>query len=284
MKKIDWSQWFLFVIGVVVVECISIYLLWKAYPGEEMRVMGWGILILVLGFSGYATYKANEPDNTVRQVGIAGKIILALLGVASLYGHSSMSRELSTAREGYSEYQKKTVFDEGVKNQEAQRKIELAKAESDKMIAQARLEAAETGKLRLLDPSQRRATGGGTRRQPTPTPTPAPVVLTNSLVVGETGGELKTVTPRTEAAVRESWLDFFQRVNMLQILISVLSALAVNVARHWDRVGIIGVPDWLERVWHSGPAGQQYVTANFPAHAQRMQAAAGQHNQAYAGN
>jgi len=223
MKKIDWSQWFLFVIGVVVVECISIYLLWKAYPGEEMRVMGWGILILVLGFSGYATYKANEPDNTVRQVGIGGKIILALLGVASLYGHSSMSRELSTAREGYSEYQKKTVFDEGVKNQDAQRKIELAKAESEKLTAQAKLEAAETGKLRLLDPSQRRATGSGTRRQPPAQPTPTPTLLTNSLVVGETNGEIKTVTPRTEAAVRESWLDFFQRVNMLQILVSVSS-------------------------------------------------------------
>jgi len=283
MKKIDWSQWFLFVIGVVVVECISIYLLWKAYPGEEMRVMGWGILILVLGFSGYATYKANEPDNTVRQVGIAGKIILALLGVASLYGHSSMSRELSTAREGYSEYQKKTVFDEQVKNQAAQRAIELARAESDKLASLARLETAETGKLRLLDPSQRRATGSGTRRQPAAQPTPTH--LTNSLMTDETNGEIKTVTPRTEAAVRESWLDFFQRVNMLQILVSVLSALAVNVARHWDRVGIIGVPDWLERVWHSGPAGQQYVTANFPAHAQRMQAsAAGQPNQAYAGN
>ncbi|MDN4634730.1 hypothetical protein QCD71_24810, partial [Sphingomonas sp. PsM26] len=82
MKKIDWSQWFLFIFGGVVVELISIYLRLKSYPGEEMRVMGWGILILVLGFSGYATYKANEPDKTVRQVGIAGKIILALLGVA----------------------------------------------------------------------------------------------------------------------------------------------------------------------------------------------------------
>lgn len=283
MKKIDWSQWFLFVIGVVVVECISIYLLWKAYPGEEMRVMGWGILILVLGFSGYATYKANEPDNTVRQVGIAGKIILALLGVASLYGHSSMSRELSTSREGYAEYQKKMVFEEGVKNLDAQRKIELAKADSEKLTAQAKLETAETGKLRLLPLSQRRATGGGgTRRQPLAQPTPTPTVLTNSLVVGETGGEIKTITPRTEAAVRESWLDFFQRVNMLQILISVLSALAVNVARHWDRVGIVGVPDWIERVWHSGPAGQQYVATNFPAHAQRLQSGGGQ--QVYAGN
>ena len=283
MKKIDWSQWFLFVIGVVVVECISIYLLWKAYPGEEMRVMGWGILILVLGFSGYATYKANEPDNTVRQVGIGGKIILALLGVASLYGHSSMSRELSTAREGYAEYQKKTVFDEQVKNHAAQRDIELARAEGEKLTAQAKLEAAETGKLRLLPPSQRRATGNSVRRQPPAQPTPT--LLTSSLMTDETIGEIKTVTPRTEAAVRESWLDFFQRVNMLQILVSVLSALAVNVARHWDRVGIIGVPDWLERVWHSGPAGQQYVATNFPAHAQRMQAAAaGQPNQAYAGN
>ena len=282
MKKIDWSQWFLFVIGVVVVECISIYLLWKAYPGEEMRVMGWGILILVLGFSGYATYKADEPDNTVRQVGIAGKIILALLGVASLYGHSSMSRELSTAREGYAEYQKKTVFDEQVKNQAAQREIELAKVESERMTAQARLETAEAGKLRLLDPTQRRAAGNSVRRQSSAVVQPTPTIMISNGLAVDTAA---TVTPKTEGFVRESWLDFFQRVNMLQILVSVLSALAVNVARHWDRAGIIGVPDWLERVWHSGPAGQQYVVTNFPAQAQRMQAAAaGQSNQAYAGN
>lgn len=266
MKKIDWSQWFLFLIGVVVVEAISIYLLWNAYPGHEMKVMGWGILILVIGFAGYATYKANEPDNLVRQTGIVGKVILALLGVASLYGHSAMSRELSTAREGFTEFKQKTAFQQQVKDREAQRNIELARAQSETMQAQARLESAQAQKLRLLDPAQRRIVGGGSQRPAQPTPTPASTL-------GQTETEaVTTAEPKTETQVREEWLSYFQVVNMLQILIAVLSALAVTAVRHWDRVGLAGVPDWLERVYHSGANGRQYVESNYPDHARQIQA------------
>lgn len=275
MKKIDWSQWFLFLIGVVVVEVISIYLLWNAYPGHEMKVMGWGILILVLGFSGYATYKADEPDKTVRQAGIVGKVILALLGVATLYGHSAMSRELSTAREGFTEFKQKTAFQQQVKDRDAQRNIELARAQSETMAAQARLESAQAQKLRLLDPSQRRIVGGGSQRPAQPTPTPASAF-------GQTETEaVTTAEPKTETQVREEWLSFFQVVNMLQILIAVLSALAVTAVRHWDRVGLAGVPDWLERVYHSGANGRQYVESNYPDVARQIQAGG---QPVYAGN
>jgi cell division protein FtsL len=275
MKKIDWSQWFLFLIGVVVVEAIAIYLLWNAYPGHEMKVMGWGILILVIGFAGYATYKANEPDNLVRQTGIIGKVILALLGVASLYGHSAMSRELSTAREGFTEFKQKTAFQQQVKDRDAQRNIELARAQSETMAAQARLESAQAQKLRLLDPSQRRIISGGSQRPAQPTPTPASAF-------GQTETEaVTTAEPKTETQVREEWLSFFQVVNMLQILIAVLSALAVTAVRHWDRVGLAGVPDWLERVYHSGANGRQYVESNYPDVARQIQAGG---QPVYAGN
>jgi len=275
MKKIDWSQWFLFLIGVVVVEAIAIYLLWNAYPGHEMKVMGWGILILVIGFAGYATYKANEPDNLVRQTGIVGKVILALLGVASLYGHSAMSRELSTAREGFTEFKQKTAFQQQVKDRDAQRNIELARAQSETMQAQARLESAQAQKLRLLDPSQRRIVGGGNQRPAQPTPTPA-------IAFGQTETEaLTTAEPKTETQVREEWLSYFQVVNMLQILIAVLSALAVTAVRHWDRAGLAGVPDWLERVYHSGANGRQYVESNYPDVARQIQAGG---QPVYAGN
>lgn len=274
MKKIDWSQWFLFLIGVVVGEAISIYLLWNAYPGREMKIMGWGILILVIGFSGYATLKADEPDNLVRQTGIVGKVILALLGVAALYGHSAMSRELSTAREGFTEFKQKTVFQQQVKDRDAQRNIELARAQSETMQAQARLESAQAQKLRLLDPSQRRMVGGGQRAaQPTPSPV-SPFSPTETEAAA-------TAEPKTETQVREDWLSYFQVVNMLQILIAVLSALAVTAVRHWDRVGVAGVPDWMERVYHSGQNGRQYVESNYPDHARQIQAGG---QPVYAGN
>lgn len=253
-KKIDWSQWFLYFLGVVVVECVSIYLLRKAYPGEEMKIIGWAILVLVLGFSGYATYKADEPDQTVRQVGIAVKVVLALLGVAALYGHIAMSRELSTSREGYAEFKDKIRFQEKIKSEQAQREIEIKRAEAEQMTAQARLEAAEAGRLRLLDPSQRRAIAT-TRRQ------------SNAAVSGKSDAEpsagITIAEPRAESAVREEWLGWFQGINLLQILIAVIGALGVSVARHWDRKGLKGVPDWIERVWLSGVNGRQYIASNY---------------------
>lgn len=252
-KKIDWGQWFLYGLGVVVVECVSIYLLWKAYPGEEMRLIGWAILILVLGFSGYATYKADEPDTTVRQVGIGGKVVLALLGVAALYGHIAMSRELSTSREGYAEYQGKVKFQEKIKADQAQREIELKRAEADQLAAQARLETAEASKLRLLDWGQRRASAVPRRTATASSPLKVETETTAAAIP----------EPKMESAVREEWMGFFQGINLLQILVAVLGALGVSVARHWDRKGIKGVPDWIERVWFSGVNGRQYVQANY---------------------
>lgn len=252
-KKIDWGQWFLYGLGVVVVECVSIYLLWKAYPGEEMKLIGWAILILVLGFSGYATYKADEPDTTVRQVGIGGKVVLALLGVAALYGHIAMSRELSTSREGYAEYQGKVKFQEKIKADQAQREIELKRAEADQLAAQARLEAAEASKLRLLDWGQRRASAAPRRTATASSPLKAETEPTTAAIP----------EPKMESAVREEWMGFFQGINLLQILVAVLGALGVSVARHWDRKGIKGVPDWIERVWFSGVNGRHYVQANY---------------------
>lgn len=268
MKKIDWSQWFLFLIGVVVVEGIAIYLLWNAYPGHEMKVMGWGILILVIGFAGYATYKANEPDNLVRQAGIVGKVVLALLGVASLYGHSAMSRELSTAREAFTEFKQKTDYQQRIKDRDAARDIDVARANSEAMKSQAELERAAALKLRLLDPSQRRIVGGYVR--PTPTPKQAPIVEPEGGTADAAAGAI--ATPRTESEVRESWLTWFQVVNFMQILVAVLSALAVSAVRHWDRVGLAGVPDWLERVYNSGRQGRQYVESNYPDYAAQIQA------------
>ncbi len=253
-KKIDWGQWFLYGLGVVVVECVSIYLLRKAYPGQEMKIIGWAILVLVLGFSGYATYKADEPDITVRQVGIGVKVVLALLGVAALYGHIAMSRELSTSREGYAEFQAKVKFQEKIKADRDQREIEKKRAEAEQMAAQARLETAETGKLRLLDPSQRRAVATTKRQSPPAAQGKSDTESPVDVVIAE---------PKMESAVREEWLDYFQAINLLQILISVLGALGVSVARHWDRKGIRGVPDWIERVWFSGVNGRQYIQANY---------------------
>ncbi len=255
-KKIDWSQWFLYVLVVVVVECVSVYLLRKAYPGEEMRIIGWTLLVLVLGFSGYATYKADEPDQTVRQVGIVGKVALALLGVAALYGHIAMSRELSTSREGYKEFETKVKFQEKIKADHAQRLIEMKRAEADQMVAQARLEAAEASRLRLLDPSQRRATT-------TPPKRTTNNATTTEQAQTEVVADSAMPEPRTESAVREDWLTYFQNINLLQILIAVLGALGVTVVRHWDRKGIKGVPDWIERVWFSGVNGRQYVQSNY---------------------
>jgi hypothetical protein len=262
-KKFDWGQWVLYLLAVVVVEVASVALLWKAYPGKEMKIIGWVILVLVLGFSGYATYKSSEPDDLVRQVGIIGKVVLALLGVAALYGHIAMSRELSTAREGYAEYQTREKFQQSQKDRDAAREIELKRADAEQQLARARLEAAETQKLRLLLPSQRQ--GQQQPKTKTLTPTPPPPSEENVSIVA--------TPPRAESAVREDWLSYFQAINLLQILFSVLGALGVSVARHWDRKGVAGVPDWLERVWQSGQSGQDYVRANYAQHAQRIEAA-----------
>lgn len=278
MKKFDWTQWFLFLIGVVVLEGMILYLTIHAYPGVEMKVFMWGLFVMVVGFALYTTIKSNEPDDLLRQVGITCTAILTILGVASLYGHSSMARELSASREGYVEYQKKTVFDEQVKNQDAQRKIELAKAEGEKLIAQARLETAETGKLRLLPPSQRNVI----RRQSPPVVQPTPSIIVSDGLAVDTAA---IVTPKTESQVREDWLSYFQVVNMLQILFAVVGAAAVKYAKHWDKKGIIGVPDWIERVWHSGNAGQQHVRTHYPEYVQRIESALSPSgSQAYAGN
>jgi len=265
-KKIDWGQWALYLLAVVVVEVASIVLLWKAYPGKEMQIIGWVILVLVLGFSGYATYKSSEPDDVVRQVGIVGKVALALLGVAALYGHIAMSRELSTAREGYAEYQTREKFRQAQKDKDAAREVELKRADADQQLARARFEAAEAQKLRLLPPSLRQ--GQQQLRPKTVSPTPAPSPT------GEEGAPVVAVVqPRAESAVREEWLSYFQTINLLQILFSVLGALGVSVARHWDRKGIAGVPDWLERVWHAGQSGQDYVRTHYPQQASRIESA-----------
>jgi hypothetical protein len=260
MKKIDWSQWFLFVIGVVVVECVSVYLLRKAYPGEEMKIMGWALLILVIGFSAYATWRADEPDNSVRQVGIATKCVLALLGVGGLYGHSAMSRELATSRAAKVEYKQQVSEREAVEKARTEREIALKQAEAEQLAAQARLENAQSQKLRLLPPSQRRAVHG----QPSKPALPSQSAIPATSITTPSEDQTTLAEPRLEATVREDWIDFFQVINFLQILIAVVGALAVSAVLHWDRHGIIGVPDWIERIWHSGANGQQYIRANYP--------------------
>ncbi len=274
-KKIDWSQWYLFFIGVCVVEIVSVYLLWKAYPGEEMRIMGWAILILVLGIGAYSTVKASEPDEGIRQVGIVGKVVLALLGVLSLYGHSSMSRQLSTSREGYAERQKIQKDKSDAEDAAARRQIALSAARSQEMSSQAALEKEEARKLRLLAPSQREALkknqpagGSGVSQSQAPAgevtfqPTPTPMTLAESTALSNL---------KTQAEVREEWMFFFQVVNFLQILISVLIAAAVNWVRHWDKGGIIGVPDWIERIWASGENGRQYIRQSYPEYVSRLE-------------
>ncbi len=288
MTESKWESgkwWTLFAVVMGVMSYMVYTSTAKVYP--ELLELTVGCCVISIAVSAYNHSLANEPDVLVRRVGLLGIVIIVLLDVGNIWGHVNVARDVSTVNAAEVEKRDREKWDAQLADADARRvkdlmatQAELNRSEADKAAAEARMLGSMGPQARLAylrAKSQKADRGSGS--------------LSSSLVVTsekKKDGESLTLDPKvadptaiagspikykTEAEAKAAWRGFFSTILILMLVASIGVTFGLTALRGWDKKGIVGVPDWLERVWHSSDAGKQYVRTHYPDHARRIESA-----------
>lgn len=248
-QKMKWWALFIVVIGALD------YMIYRstdhAFP--DLLELTVGMMVLTGAFTSFTHANANEPDPLVRRFGLAGFLAVALLDVATLWGHVSLSRDLSAAKAGQVEKRENESWAERLKTSATEREVKRLAAESETYKSRAELEKAQTRKLQTLPPTLRSQLATTLMRSQkgqgstTAKDDPPPALLDPHIKQ-----EGEATVYKTETQVKAEWRGFISKSTLFTVLIAVLFAAGMVAIKHWDS-NSNNIPDYVERIYERNP-------------------------------
>jgi hypothetical protein len=197
------------------------------------------MLLVTVGVSGIFTYFSGDATARIRRYCILADVVICLILCVNLGSHWLLAREISASRQGVEERHTEEDREEDRRKAEAQRQLDLSKAETDRAKAEANAAYQERKRLAQLLPEQRRE-----RLAPSaPKLVAAAPVRPPETKTAAVSPPAQRLTPDE---VRERWWRFLTALAFAEVFASVLGGAILAGIWEWDR-DHDGIADHLQQ-------------------------------------
>ena len=173
------------------------------------------MLIVTVAASGIFTWKSGDATPKISRYCILADIGICAILCFNLGGHWILAREVSAARQSVEERHTEEDREEKRRADEADRELKLKRADLD-------LQRAESRRLGMLPPEERRSRLSAPKLEKKPLETPTAAI----------GKSLERLTPEQ---VRLSWWWFLTALAIAECSASVLAGAILSGIWEWDR-------------------------------------------------
>lgn len=199
------------------------------------------MLIVTVGVSGIFTYFSGDATAKIRRYCIIADVVICLILCVNLGSHWLLAREVGASKQGVEERHVEEDREEVRRKANAQRQVELAKAETDRAKAEANAAYQDRRRLAQLPLDQRRARVV-TRAPKWVAEAPSPDATPEVAVVSANG----STTRLTPDQVRERWWWFLTALAFAEVFAAVLGGAILAGIWEWDR-NHDGIADHLQQ-------------------------------------
>jgi len=201
------------------------------------------MLVVTVGVAAVFTWQSGDATAKISRYCIVADFVIAAILCVNLGSHWLLAREVSAAKQGVVERHAEEDRDDRRKAAEADRQLQLKKAEAELAATNIKLQNAERRRLAQLPVIERRSSI--TVATTEPTQPAAALVAPMSLVAP--GSVASIGAPRlTPEQVRESWWWKLTALAFAECFASVLAGAILAGVWEWDR-NRDGIPDHLQR-------------------------------------
>lgn len=199
------------------------------------------MLAVTVGVSGIFTYFSGDATARIRRYCIVADVVICLILCVNLGSHWLLAREVSASKQGVEEKHVEEDREEQRRKAEAQRQIDVAKAESDLARSQANAAYQERRRLAQLPPEL--------RRERLPFSAPRKAEVAQASISGpevQTAATLPSAPRLTPDQVRKRWWWFLTALAFAEVFASVLGGAILAGIWEWDR-NHDGIADHLQQ-------------------------------------